>query len=112
MSSVDATRWDTNNGDENNSNTPSIVAGFRETDFVIRDLTNQVELLRVSCGGWHRPFSLWMDTAITKTFAFAFFKNGQITTVARRSAVSKQSDQTDDRIVNAAAWHARGRRWT
>ena len=107
MSSVDATRWDTNNGDENNSNTPSIVAGFRETDFVIRDLTNQVELLRVSCGGWHRPFSLWMDTAITKTFAFAFFKNGQITTVARRSAVSKQSDQTDDRIVNAAAWHAR-----
>ena len=134
VSSVDAAWWQCDENENNscwqcdesentssnsgNNAQPTIVAGFRETDFVVRDLSNQVELLRVSCGGWHRPFSLCMDgggetmtKTKTKQFAFAFFRNGNITYCARRSSSIVRAESTDGgytKETNAhAAWHAR-----
>ena len=107
MSSVDGARWadafsvsGTDDGAHTYSgvsSAPVVVAGFRETDFVIRDLRNQAELLRVDCGGWHRPFSLLMRSSRLDggapnepndaTFAFAFVKNGKLTACARRGGI-------------------------
>ena len=36
----------------------SIVAGFKNTEFIVIDASTNCELLRVHCGGWHRPISL------------------------------------------------------
>ena len=99
VSSVDGALWD-NEGlstEASSSGLPDYVAGFRKTDFVIRDMRDQAETLRVACGGWRRPFSLLMrsadasgvsaagaSSAADATFAFAFVKNGRLTACARR----------------------------
>jgi hypothetical protein len=123
VSSVDGARWGdafSCSGTDDGAHTysgvssaPAVVAGFRETDFVIRDLRNQAELLRVACGGWHRPFSLLMRSSRLDggapnepndaTFAFAFVKNGKLTACARRENAGEGGNGRD--AVNA--WHAR-----
>ena len=123
VSSVDGARWGdafSCSGTDDGAHTysgvssaPAVVAGFRETDFVIRDLRNQAELLRVACGGWHRPFSLLMRSSRLDggapnepndaTFAFAFVKNGKLTACARRENAGEGGNGAD--AVNA--WHAR-----
>ena len=123
VSSVDGARWGdafSCSGTDDGAHTysgvssaPAVVAGFRETDFVIRDLRNQAELLRVACGGWHRPFSLLMRSSRLDggapnepndaTFAFAFVKNGELTACARRENAGEGGNGGDA----GAAWHAR-----
>ena len=34
----------------------SIVAGFKNTEFIVIDASTNCELLRVHCGGWHSHF--------------------------------------------------------
>ena len=121
VSSIDGARWGdalsfsgTDDGAHTHcgvSSAPAVVAGFRDTDFVIRDLRNQAELLRVACGGWHRPFSLLMRSsrgdgatnAADSTFAFAFVKNGKLTACARREDAGEGGNGGDA----GTAWHAR-----
>ena len=121
VSSIDGARWGdalsfsgTDDGAHTHrgvSSAPAVVAGFRDTDFVIRDLRNQAELLRVACGGWHRPFSLLMRSShgdgatndADSTFAFAFVKNGKLTACARREDAGEGGNGGDAGI----AWHAR-----
>ena len=133
VSSVDGARWDDGafsfssaddgfaNGDNHAamagvSSSPALVAGFRECDFVIRDLRDQTETLRVACGGWKRPFALRMRrggdgrggaapaTAET-AFAFAFVKGGKLTACVRRGSVGEGGDGEDAEA--GAPWRAR-----
>ncbi|DBA76394.1 TPA: hypothetical protein ACH3X1_010099 [Trebouxia sp. C0004] len=34
-----------------------LVCGFQSSDWVVFNTTQQLELMRVPCGGWHRPFT-------------------------------------------------------
>ena len=117
VSSVDGALWD-NEGlstEASSSGLPDYVAGFRETDFVIRDMRDQAETLRVACGGWRRPFSLLMrsadasgvsaagaSSAADATFAFAFVKNGRLTACARR-----EDADADENEKRKRTWRAR-----
>jgi hypothetical protein len=112
VSSVDGALW----GDEDASTAPDYVAGFRETDFVIRDMRDQAETLRVACGGWRRPFSLLMrsadpgvsaagaSSAADATFAFAFVKNGRLTECARREDADADENEGE---AGERTWRAR-----
>jgi hypothetical protein len=112
VSSVDGALW----GDEDASTAPDYVAGFRETDFVIRDMRDQAETLRVACGGWRRPFSLLMRSAdpgvsaagasstADATFAFAFVKNGRLTECARREDADADENEGE---AGERTWRAR-----
>lgn len=37
-----------------------LAAGFSATEFLVWDLEQQSELVKVTCGGWHRPHSFWI----------------------------------------------------
>ena len=115
VSSVDGALWD-NEGlstEASSSGLPDYVAGFRETDFVIRDMRDQAETLRVACGGWRRPFSLLMrsrrtgvsaagaSSAADATFAFAFVKNGRLT--GARGAGTPMRTKTKNESARARA---------
>ena len=118
VSSVDGALWD-NEGlstEASSSGLPDYVAGFRETDFVIRDMRDQAETLRVACGGWRRPFSLLMrsadasgvsaagaSSAADATFAFAFVKNGRLTACARREDTDADKNEKRKRTWRARA---------
>ena len=124
VSTVEGARWDDwddgADGDGDGdlargvSASPALVAGFREGDFVIRDLRDQTETLRVACGGWKRPFSLRMPgrrrdrpgrerAASDAAFAFAFVKDGELTACVRRGSIGEDGDGDDA----SAAWRAR-----
>lgn len=118
VSSVDGALWD-NEGlstEASSSGLPDYVAGFRETDFVIRDMRDQAETLRVACGGWRRPFSLLMrsadasgvsaagaSSAADATFAFAFVKNGRLTACTRRENTDADKNEKRKRTWRARA---------
>ena len=120
VSSVDGALWDNEDNEglsteASSSGLPDYVAGFRETDFVIRDMRDQAETLRVACGGWRRPFSLLMrsadasgvsaagaSSAADATFAFAFVKNGRLTACARR-----EDADADENEKRKRTWRAR-----
>lgn len=70
----------------------TLAAGFKETEFVVHSLVNQCELLRVTCGGWHRPRSLLLDDVRRGGgeggFTFAFCKGGELTVLRRAPSAS------------------------
>ncbi|GAQ90663.1 hypothetical protein KFL_006700010 [Klebsormidium nitens] len=37
-----------------------LAAGFSATEFIVWDLEQQSEVIKVTCGGWHRPHSFWI----------------------------------------------------
>ena len=92
ISAVEALQW----GTHGDSESPTLAAGFKETEFVVHSLVNQCELLRVNCGGWHRPRSLLMDSGDSTAgegtseggFTFAYCKAGEITVLRRHPGVS------------------------
>ena len=86
-----------------------LVAGFKGTDFVMYSQVNQCELLRVSCGGWHRPTSLLIEEPRPDHFSgftFAFYKEGVITLCRKlasefnSSDASKSSPMWNTRMLN------------
>ena len=68
----------------------TLAAGFKETEFVVHSLVNQCELLRVKCGGWHRPRSLLLDDVRRGEggFTFAFCTGGELTVLRRMPSAS------------------------
>eukprot|EP01018_Ginkgo_biloba_P008951 Gb_26563 [translate_table: standard] len=50
-------------------------AGFTAVDFLLWDLTNDSELLRVSCGGWRRPHSFFIGDVPEVQNCFAYLKD-------------------------------------
>lgn len=70
----------------------TLAAGFKETEFVVHSLVNQCELLRVTCGGWHRPRSLLLDDVRRGGgeggFTFAYCKGGKLTVLRRPPSAS------------------------
>lgn len=53
-------------------------AGFTAADFILWDLTNESELLRVSCGGWRRPHSYFLGWIPEIQNCFAYLKDHTI----------------------------------
>jgi hypothetical protein len=52
------------------------LVGFRDTDFVVWNLSQSYELLRHPCGGGKRPFDLAFDTDSLHNYTFAFGSQG------------------------------------
>ncbi|KAG6556956.1 hypothetical protein Mapa_001372 [Marchantia paleacea] len=59
-----------------------IAVGFTGSDFLLWDTTHKSELLRVTCGGWRRPFSYIVGEMPDFQHAFVFVK-GQVIQVHR-----------------------------
>lgn len=53
-------------------------AGFTAVDFILWDLTNDSELLRVSCGGWRRPHSYFLGLIPEIQNCFSYLKDHTI----------------------------------
>jgi hypothetical protein len=57
-----------------------LAAGFSATEFLVWDLEQQSELVKVTCGGWHRPHSFWIgrpETSGVKT-CFVYMKDDMV----------------------------------
>ena len=61
----------------------SIVAGFKNTEFIVIDASTNCELLRVHCGGWHRPISLLIGEGDCSGISFAFCQGAKLTLLER-----------------------------
>jgi hypothetical protein len=91
-------------GDGGERESLTLAAGFRETEFVVHSLVNQCELLRVNCGGWHRPCSLLLDDSYRGRgggggggaggggLTFAYCKGGELTVMRRLPSASGGGD--------------------
>ncbi|KAJ7565067.1 hypothetical protein O6H91_02G046200 [Diphasiastrum complanatum] len=55
-----------------------VAAGFAAGDFVIWDLTDEIEVVRVPCGGWRRPHSYLIGEACEFQHCFIFTKDWTI----------------------------------
>lgn len=53
-------------------------AGFTAVDFILWDLTNDSEILRVPCGGWRRPHSYFLGLIPEIQNCFAYLKDHTI----------------------------------
>ncbi|GLJ20918.1 hypothetical protein SUGI_0381750 [Cryptomeria japonica] len=56
----------------------SFAAGFTSVDFLLWDITNESELLRVPCGGWRRPHSYFIGVMPEIQNCFAYLKDHTI----------------------------------
>jgi hypothetical protein len=57
-----------------------LAAGFSATEFLVWDLEQQSELIKVTCGGWHRPHSFWIgrpETSSVKS-CFVYMKDDMV----------------------------------
>ncbi len=70
-----AKRWPVGNA---TTDSLCIVAGFKETEFVAINMFSHRALLRVQCGGWHRPLSLLIDGDNLAGISFAFVKGDEL----------------------------------
>nr|XP_027099999.1 uncharacterized protein LOC113719126 isoform X1 [Coffea arabica]XP_027100006.1 uncharacterized protein LOC113719126 isoform X1 [Coffea arabica] len=52
--------------------------GFASSDFIIWNLTAQTKVVKVACGGWHRPHSYYIGDIPETNNCFAFVKNDMI----------------------------------
>ena len=52
------------------------LAGFQSSDFLVWNVSANVEVIRIACGGWRRPRSLVMDSRLG--LSFAHVKDGVI----------------------------------
>jgi hypothetical protein len=59
----------------------SVVAGFKNTEFIVIDASTNCELLRVQCGGWHRPVSLLIGESKLRGLSFAFCQGAKLTLI-------------------------------
>ncbi|KAL3689810.1 hypothetical protein R1sor_016119 [Riccia sorocarpa] len=55
-----------------------VAVGFTGSDFLLWDMTHNSELLRVTCGGWRRPFSYIVGSIPELQHAFVFVKGQAI----------------------------------
>ncbi|KAH9318915.1 hypothetical protein KI387_020684, partial [Taxus chinensis] len=55
-----------------------LAVGFTSVDFLLWDITNESELLRVSCGGWRRPHSYFIGVMPEIQNCFAYLKDHMI----------------------------------
>lgn len=69
-----------------------LAAGFSATEFLIWDLEQQSEVVKVTCGGWHRPHSFWIGRpgGAHVSTCFAYVKDDVIH-VYRKGCVGSSS---------------------
>ena len=85
ISSVEVLSWANSSLSWFMNESPSLVAGFKQADFLIHSLTDKCELLRLSCGGWRRPHSFFLEAASARgfKFTFAFYREQRLTVCYR-----------------------------
>ncbi|KAK9815448.1 hypothetical protein WJX72_003842 [[Myrmecia] bisecta] len=47
-----------------------LVCGFLASEWVVYSMTHHCEVVRLVCGGWHRPYSHRLRSAVDRTFAY------------------------------------------
>lgn len=73
-----------------------LIAGFRETEFIAIDMLSHRELLRVQCGGWHRPLSLLVNEQNIAEISFAFCKGGELTLLHSLPKIACKENYDDE----------------
>eukprot|EP00898_Chlorokybus_atmophyticus_P002804 jgi/Chlat1/3524/Chrsp23S03796 len=63
---------------DDGSNRSSIVLGFLSGDFIIQDLTDNREVVRIDCGGWRRPHDCAIDVGTSLRYCFVYYTHRQL----------------------------------